>query len=129
MNEEQVFKSIAEHFARQPFGHLILGLILLLAFMLALAFVWALLQGRRQKVNGEILRFLIQRHRLKDFEVEILLSVAGRQGIRPGFLIMMDAGFFQEQRANIEDALSERLQIRAQAVRLLVDLENRLFRG
>lgn len=129
MREEQVLKSIAEHFGHQPFGQLVFVLLGLLVVLVVGVFIWALLQGRRQKMDLEILDFLIERHRLKPFEVEILLSVAAQRGIRPLFLIMMDSVLFQENVKVLEDALADRLQFRPQAVKTRMDLENRLFKG
>lgn len=129
MKEQQVLKSIAEHFSRQPFGQLMIFLIILLVVLVVGVFIWALLQNSRQKRDLDILSFVVERHRLKEYEVEILLSVAARRSIRPLFLIMMDPVLFQEHVQAIEDSLADRLQFRPQAVRARMDLENRLFKG
>ena len=129
MTERDFFRGLAEGLGGGAVGPLA-ALLLLVAFLaLAALFVYSVARERRERRDAELLAFLVERHRVRDFELEALLAAARAERLRPPLVVLADPAAFAKAEARLRARLAERIPVPAQVEELLDDLKGRLFRS
>lgn len=129
MSERDFLNEISRHFGGGVLGPLAALLLLCAALALALVLVLSVMRARRERADADLLAFLAERHRVRPFELEALLSAARAERLAPPLLVLADPASFEKARPRLRAALLARLTHELQVDELLESLRERLFRA
>jgi len=128
MNQLDFFRAVSEHLSNNPFGPFFVIMVFFIFLLVIILISMAIFRAKREKMDGEILEFLIKRHRLKDFELKALIKIGRNSGIFPEYLIIMDQNIFKKHKEKLRKELISTINFENQVDEIMEDLYQKPFK-